>query len=139
VARRMHQASPATAPIAYSFNRSILTAAIPGSERRAPAAMSARISAFHQSIPMSDAKAESVEKRIAGLVQRLLTEHSIERVVAPEEDLRLAGLSSLDMVSLVLSVEEEFELMVPEGNIMPSNFRSIASISRLVETLRKSS
>ena len=101
--------------------------------------MSARISAFHQSIPMSDAKAESVEKRIAGLVQRLLTEHSIERVVAPEEDLRLAGLSSLDMVSLVLSVEEEFELMVPEGNIMPSNFRSIASISRLVETLRKSS
>lgn len=85
---------------------------------------------------MSDANTESVEKRIAGLVQRLLTEHSIERVVAPEEDLRLAGLSSLDMVSLVLAVEEEFALMVPEGNIMPSNFRSIESISRLVETLR---
>ena len=100
--------------------------------------MSARHSAFHQSIQMSDANAQSVEKRIAGLVQRLLAEHSIDRVVALEDDLRLAGLSSLDMVSLVLSVEEEFELMVPEGNIMPSNFRSIASMSRLVETLRKS-
>ena len=47
-------------------------------------------------------------------------------------------MSSLDMVSLVLAVEDEFELMAPEGNIMPSNFRSIASISRLVEPLRKS-
>jgi len=95
--------------IAYTLEQPILTAAIAG----------------------------SVETRIAGLVQRLLTEHSIERDVAWEEDLRLVGLSSLDMVSLVLSVEEEFELMVPEGNIMPSNFRSIASISRLVQTLRQ--
>ena len=87
---------------------------------------------------MTAATSGSVETRIAGLVQRLLTEHSIEREVAWDEDLRLVGLSSLDMVSLVLSVEEEFELMVPEGNIIPSNFRSIASISRLVETLRKS-
>jgi acyl carrier protein len=87
---------------------------------------------------MSDANAQSVEKRIAGVVQRLLAEHSIDRVVAPDDDLRSAGLSSLDMVSLVLAVEDEFELMVPEGNIMPANFRSIASISRLVETLRKS-
>lgn len=133
----MHQARPPTSPFAYVFQRSILTASIPVSERRTAPDMSARISAFHPSIPMSDANAQSVEKRIAVLVQRLLTEHSIDTLVAPEQDLRLAGLSSLDMVSLVLQVEEEFDLMVPEGNIMPSNFRSIASISRLVETLRK--
>jgi len=36
----------------------------------------------------------------------------------------------------VLSVEEEFELMVPEVSIMPANFRSIAAISHLVESLR---
>jgi acyl carrier protein len=137
LARQMHQATP-PAPFASIPKRSILTAAIPESDRRAPAGMSARLSAFPQSIHMSDANAQSVENRIAGLVRRLLVEHSIDRVVAPEEDLRLAGLSSLDMVSLVLAVEEEFELMVPEGNIMPSNFRSVASISRLVETLRKS-
>jgi acyl carrier protein len=53
-----------------------------------------------------------------------------------DEDLRQAGLSSLDMVTLVLSVEEEFELMIPEASIMPANFRSIATISRLVESLR---
>jgi len=85
---------------------------------------------------MSHANAQSVAERIAGVVQRLLGEHSIDRVVGVDEDLRQAGLSSLDMVSLVLSVEEEFELMVPEVSIMPANFRSIAAISSLVESLR---
>ena len=85
---------------------------------------------------MSDPNAQSVAERITRVVQRLLAEHSIDRAVGAEEDLRQAGLSSLDMVSLVLSVEEEFELMVPEGSIMPANFRSIATISRLVESLR---
>lgn len=86
---------------------------------------------------MSDSNAQSLEKRIAGLVQRLLAEHSIDHVVSQDEDLRQAGLSSLDMVALVLSVEEEFGLMVPEVSIMPANFRSIAAISRLVDSLRK--
>lgn len=85
---------------------------------------------------MSDPNAQSVTERISRVVRRLLTEHSIDRPVDVDEDLRQAGLSSLDMVSLVLSVEEEFELMVPEASIMPTNFRSIAAISQLVESLR---
>lgn len=88
---------------------------------------------------MSDPNAHSVAERIAGVVQRLLTQRSIDRVAGVEEDLRQAGLSSLDMVTLVLSVEEEFELMIPEASIMPANFRSIATISRLVESLRTKS
>jgi acyl carrier protein len=85
---------------------------------------------------MSDSNAQSLELRIAALVQRSLAEHSIDRDVAADEDLRQAGLSSLDMVSLVLSVEEEFDLMVPEVSIMPANFRSIAAISQVVASLR---
>jgi acyl carrier protein len=85
---------------------------------------------------MSQSNAPSLETRIAGVVQRLLAEHSIDHIVGPEDDLRLAGLSSLDMVSLVLSVEEELNLMVPENSITPTNFRSIGSIARLVNSLR---
>ena len=85
---------------------------------------------------MSHSNAQSLEQRIAGVVQRLLNEHSINRVAGTEEDLRQAGLSSLDMVSLVLSVEEEFGVMIPEGSIMPANFRSIRTISTLVESLQ---
>lgn len=116
---------------------SILTATIPRSARCAPAAIAARISAFHHCIRMPDVNAQSVDDRIAGVVRRLLADHSIDRAVGPDDDLRQAGLSSLDMVSLVLSIEEEFDLMVPELNIMPSNFRSIAAIGRLVRSLRE--
>jgi acyl carrier protein len=86
---------------------------------------------------MSDVNARSVDDRIAGVVRRLLADHAIDRAVGPDDDLRQAGLSSLDMVSLVLSIEEEFDLMVPELNIMPSNFRSISAIGRLVASLRE--
>lgn len=85
---------------------------------------------------MSDLNAQSTAERITGIVQRLLVEHSIDHVVSLDEDLRQAGLSSLDMVSLVLAVEEEFALMVPESGITPANFRSIGAISRLVETIK---
>ena len=94
------------------------------------------ISAFPERIPMSNSNAQSVEERIAGVVHRLLAAHAIDRDVSVDEDLRQAGLSSLDMVSLVLSVEEEFDLMVPEVSIMPANFRSIAAISQVVASLR---
>jgi|SRR5689334_9678717 len=101
-----------------------------------PASARLAVSAFPERIPMSESNAQTLESRIAGVVQRLLTEHSIAHVVGVEEDLRLAGLSSLDMVSLVLSVEEELNLMIPETSITPSNFRSIASISRLITSLQ---
>lgn len=137
LARRMHQASATTLAIDYVSPRSILTATILGSERHPSAPLPVNASAFGQCIQMSDANAQSVESRIAGVVQRLLAEHSIEREVAPDEDLRLAGLSSLDMVSLVLSIEDEFDFMIPESSIMPANFRSISTIGRLVGSLHK--
>jgi len=117
-------------------HRSNLTASIPRYERHAPACEPLLDLAFYERNSMSDSNAKSHEQRIAGVVQRLLNEHSINRVVGAEDDLRQAGLSSLDMVSLVLSVEEEFGLMVPEVSIMPANFRSIRAISVLVESLR---
>jgi acyl carrier protein len=73
---------------------------------------------------------------VAQLVRRILEERSIDATVAPESDLRDAGLTSLDMVALVLSVEAEFNLTIPEAHITPSNFRSISTIRALVSSLR---
>lgn len=42
------------------------------------------------------------------------------------------GLSSLKMVNLMLSVEVEFDLMIPQTEITPENFHSVATIARLV-------
>jgi acyl carrier protein len=47
-------------------------------------------------------------------------------------DLRASGLSSLGLVNLMLSVETEFDIKVPERDMTPANFRSIARIVELV-------
>ncbi len=43
------------------------------------------------------------------------------------------GLSSLKMVNLMLSVEMEFDIMIPQADITPENFHNLASIAALVE------
>jgi acyl carrier protein len=65
----------------------------------------------------------------------MLIERSIDGPVTADADLREVGLTSLDMVDLVLSVECEFDLQIPEAQITPSNFRSIATIDALVNAL----
>jgi len=73
--------------------------------------------------------------RVAALVNRTLTERSLGCFASCDDDLRSLGLSSLDMVNLVLSVESEFNVSVPDTDIIPANFRSISAISTLVTAL----
>jgi acyl carrier protein len=77
----------------------------------------------------------SLEARVAGLIRRILVERSIKRSVIADDDLREVGLTSLDMVSLVLAVEAEFEVQIPEIEMTPVNFRSIRSISTMIAAL----
>jgi acyl carrier protein len=76
-------------------------------------------------------------ERVAALVRRILAERGIERAFSAEDDLREVGLTSLDMVNLVLAVESELAVSIPERDITPANFRSVSSIEALVTALRK--
>jgi acyl carrier protein len=73
---------------------------------------------------------------VTEVVRRMLIERSIDGMPTADADLREVGLTSLDMVDLVLSVECEFALQIPEAEITPANFRSIATIDALVNALR---
>lgn len=42
------------------------------------------------------------------------------------------GISSLKMVNLMLAVEVEFDIAIPQADITPENFHSLASIEMLV-------
>ncbi len=86
--------------------------------------------------PRVDRRSNTPEGKIARVVYRLLADHSIERTFGDEDDLRDVGLTSLDMASLVLSVEAEFDLLIPERDITPANFRTVATITELVTSLR---
>ena len=42
------------------------------------------------------------------------------------------GISSLKMVNLMLAVEIEFDIAIPQSDITPENFESLSSIHKLV-------
>jgi acyl carrier protein len=73
--------------------------------------------------------------RVVVLVRKAMEKQSIGKPVGPDDDLRACGLSSLGLVNLMLSVETEFDLKVPERDMTPANFRSITSIVDLVRAL----
>jgi acyl carrier protein len=77
----------------------------------------------------------SLGDRVGAVVRRLLVERAIDRPIGPSDDLRDAGLASVDMVSLVFSIEDEFDLTIPENEITLANFRSVSAIGSLVGRL----
>jgi acyl carrier protein len=77
-------------------------------------------------------------ERVAQLVRQLLARRSIDRSVGHDDVLSECGLSSLDMVNLMLAVETEFDIKIPDRDMTPSNFRSIAQIDKLVGALLRS-
>lgn len=84
---------------------------------------------------MLDSAVPNTKHRVAELVGRLLAKRGIERAVADDDDLSESGLSSLDLVNLMLAVESEFDLKIPERDMRPTNFRSIARIEALLASL----
>lgn len=84
---------------------------------------------------MLDRTKSDVSERVLAIVRALLAKRSIERPVGNHDDLGESGLSSLDLVNLMLAVEAEFDLSIPELDMRPANFRSIARIEALVTGL----
>lgn len=84
---------------------------------------------------MLDCGNSNVSERVNALVRALLAKRSIDRPIGSNDDLGENGLSSLDLVNLMLSVEAEFDLKIPERDMRTANFRSIARIEALVADL----
>jgi acyl carrier protein len=74
----------------------------------------------------------SAAERIAALVREFLAKRGIAHAIGRDDDLTASGLSSLDMVNLMLAVESEFAIKIPDSDMKPANFRNIARIDALV-------
>ncbi len=84
---------------------------------------------------MLDRTNDNVADRVASLARRAMGKHIGQQPIGNDDDLRASGLSSLGLVNLMLSVETEFDLTIPERDMTPANFRSIARIADLVRAL----
>jgi acyl carrier protein len=75
-----------------------------------------------------------VQDRILALVRSILKQNSITAEVDPGSLLVDVGLTSMDMVNLMLGVEAEFDFTIPQSEITPENFQSIKTLQRMVVT-----
>jgi acyl carrier protein len=73
-----------------------------------------------------------VRSRILALVNAILKQNSIAAKVLPDSRLADVGLTSMDMVNLMLGVEAEFDLIIPQSEITPDNFRSINALESMI-------
>lgn len=77
----------------------------------------------------------TIDQRIADIVAGLLPKRDQPVVLSSEDSLTGAGLDSFGMVNLLLEIETSFNLTIPSRLVTPKSFRSINSISRLIESI----
>jgi len=74
----------------------------------------------------------SKAERITAIACRLLVKRGNNTIPGSAQNLRDAGLTSLDMVTLMLGVEAEFDIEIPQNAMTPENFDTIAAIDALI-------
>jgi acyl carrier protein len=73
-----------------------------------------------------------IRNRIVILVKGILEQNSIATEVTADAPLVDIGLTSMDMVNLMLGVEAEFDFTIPQDKITPENFQSVVTLERMV-------
>lgn len=73
-----------------------------------------------------------LRNRIIKLVKGILAQNSLSADVTPQAKLVDVGLTSMDMVNLMLGVEAEFDFTIPQAEITPENFQSVETLERMV-------
>jgi acyl carrier protein len=80
--------------------------------------------------------AEEVRDRLITLVKQVSGSAAVFPSPFPvDTQLSDLGVTSLKMVNLMLAVEVEFDIAIPQSDITPENFQSLASIRSLVQKM----
>ena len=85
---------------------------------------------------MLESMREDPTARIAAVVGGVLAKHGVVSPVPAEADIGRYGMTSIDMVELMLGVEAEFDVAIPPSEIVLANFNSISAIENLLARLK---
>jgi len=75
--------------------------------------------------------------QVVDIVRQAMPTQTAPANLAAEADLYNAGLTSMAMVKLMLAVEVAFDIAIPDADLNPDNFRSVAAVEALVVRLRR--
>jgi acyl carrier protein len=73
-----------------------------------------------------------IRTRVMALVKAILEQNAITATIDPDTRLVDVGLTSMDMVNLMLGVEAEFDFTIPQSEITPENFQSVRTLELMV-------
>ena len=76
--------------------------------------------------------AANVQERVLSVIRNVLEQSAITADLHPEARLVDIGLGSVDMVALMLKVEAEFDLTLPQPEITPENFQSVKTLEVMI-------
>jgi acyl carrier protein len=75
--------------------------------------------------------------RITAIAVKMLLKRGVNTIPGSGDNLRDAGLTSLDMVNLMLAIEAEFDIEIPQSAMTPDNFDTVSAIEALVSVTAK--
>jgi acyl carrier protein len=78
---------------------------------------------------------EALRDRLLRQVAQILGKPDAAGTLPVDGRLSELGMSSIKMVNLMLAVEMEFDVTIPQSDITPENFRSIGTIDALLTRL----
>jgi acyl carrier protein len=78
---------------------------------------------------------EALRDRLLRQVAQILGKPDEASTLPVDGRLSELGMSSIKMVNLMLAVEMEFDVTIPQNDITPENFRSVASVEALLTRL----
>ncbi len=81
---------------------------------------------------MDDAQVRSASAEIIRLVIDQLLADKARPPAEPDQDLGEAGLSSLDIVNVMLALEDALDISLPAEELTAANFRTVQSIEAMV-------
>jgi acyl carrier protein len=73
-----------------------------------------------------------VQGRLLVIVRSILDQNAIVTDLDSQTRLVDVGLTSMDMVNLMLAVEAEFDFTIPQAEITPENFQSVSTLQRMI-------
>ena len=79
----------------------------------------------------------SSRDRIIAIATKMLLKRGVTTVPGSSDNLREAGLTSLDMVNLMLAIEAEFDIEIPQSAMTPDNFDTVVAMENLVSVTAK--
>jgi acyl carrier protein len=80
-------------------------------------------------------QARSTRERLIDLIRQILGQQGAPRPLPIDARLSDLGMSSIKMVNLMLGIEAEFDLAIPQPEITPENFESIASVEAMLQRI----